>query len=152
MLDIGFKPAIDRIVAKMPRERQTLFFSATLEGATGKLAAAYTATRGATSTSRRGSRVSTSTRFVHLSDEAKVDALVQESAHRAWPHPRCPHQAGRRPARQEARQPEGQGGGHAGEQVPEPAPPRPRRLRAGKPARWSDRRRLPWIDVEEITT
>ena len=42
MLDIGFKPAIDRIVAKMPRDRQTLFFSATLEGATGKLAAAYT--------------------------------------------------------------------------------------------------------------
>src|SRR5919109_4734018 len=42
MLDIGFKPAIDRIVAKMPRDRQTLFFSATLEGATGELANAYT--------------------------------------------------------------------------------------------------------------
>src|SRR4051794_1108092 len=42
MLDMGFKPAVDRIVAKMPRDRQTLFFSATLEGATGKLAAAYT--------------------------------------------------------------------------------------------------------------
>jgi ATP-dependent RNA helicase RhlE len=42
MLDMGFKPAVDRIVSRTPRERQTLFFSATLEGATGKLAAAYT--------------------------------------------------------------------------------------------------------------
>ena len=42
MLDMGFKPAVDRIVAQTPANRQTLFFSATLEGATGKLAAAYT--------------------------------------------------------------------------------------------------------------
>jgi ATP-dependent RNA helicase RhlE len=42
MLDMGFKPAVDRIVSQTPRERQTLFFSATLEGATGKVAAAYT--------------------------------------------------------------------------------------------------------------
>jgi superfamily II DNA/RNA helicase len=42
MLDMGFKPAVDRIVKQTPRERQTLFFSATLEGATGRLAAAYT--------------------------------------------------------------------------------------------------------------
>ena len=42
MLDMGFKPAVSRIVAQTPGDRQTLFFSATLEGATGKLAAAYT--------------------------------------------------------------------------------------------------------------
>ncbi len=42
MLDMGFKPAVDRIVKQTPRDRQTLFFSATLEGATGQLAAAYT--------------------------------------------------------------------------------------------------------------
>ena len=42
MLDMGFKPAVDRIVSQTPDERQTLFFSATLEGATGKVAAAYT--------------------------------------------------------------------------------------------------------------
>jgi len=42
MLDMGFRPAVDRIVAGTPAERQTLFFSATLEGATGKIAAAYT--------------------------------------------------------------------------------------------------------------
>ena len=42
MLDMGFRPAVDRIVGQTPAERQTLFFSATLEGATGKVAAAYT--------------------------------------------------------------------------------------------------------------
>jgi ATP-dependent RNA helicase RhlE len=42
MLDMGFRPAVDRIVAKTPAERQTLFFSATLQGAAGKVAAAYT--------------------------------------------------------------------------------------------------------------
>jgi superfamily II DNA/RNA helicase len=42
MLDMGFKPAVSRIVGQTPNDRQTLFFSATLEGATGKLAAAYT--------------------------------------------------------------------------------------------------------------
>ncbi len=42
MLDLGFRPAVARILAKTPRERQTMFFSATLEGATGKFAAAYT--------------------------------------------------------------------------------------------------------------
>jgi ATP-dependent RNA helicase RhlE len=42
MLDMGFKPAVSRIVGQTPDDRQTLFFSATLEGATGKLAADYT--------------------------------------------------------------------------------------------------------------
>ncbi|HEY1855601.1 MAG TPA: DEAD/DEAH box helicase [Solirubrobacterales bacterium] len=42
MLDMGFRPAVDRIVAKTSSDRQTLFFSATLAGATGKVAAAYT--------------------------------------------------------------------------------------------------------------
>jgi ATP-dependent RNA helicase RhlE len=42
MLDMGFRPAVDRIVARVPRERQTLFFSATLEGAAGKVARDYT--------------------------------------------------------------------------------------------------------------
>ena len=42
MLDMGFKPAVDRIVDRTPDTRQTLFFSATLEGATGKVAKEYT--------------------------------------------------------------------------------------------------------------
>jgi ATP-dependent RNA helicase RhlE len=78
MLDIGFKPAIDRIVAKMPRERQTLFFSATLEGASGKLAAAYTNNAQKHVHAPNAEKAATEHRFVHLSHEAKVNALVDE--------------------------------------------------------------------------
>lgn len=42
MLDMGFRPAVDRIVARTRADRQTLFFSATLAGAAGSLAARYT--------------------------------------------------------------------------------------------------------------
>jgi superfamily II DNA/RNA helicase len=42
MLDMGFRPAVDRIVSLTPTKRQTLFFSATLAGATGRVASAYT--------------------------------------------------------------------------------------------------------------
>lgn len=42
MLDMGFLPAIRRIAASLPRERQTLCFSATLEGSVAHLVADYT--------------------------------------------------------------------------------------------------------------
>ncbi len=42
MLDMGFKPPIDRIVRQIPRDRQTLFFSATLDGEAGRIAKSYT--------------------------------------------------------------------------------------------------------------
>src|SRR4051812_2714456 len=42
MLDMGFRPAVDRIVAQCPADRQTLFFSATLDGEAGRIAAEYT--------------------------------------------------------------------------------------------------------------
>jgi superfamily II DNA/RNA helicase len=42
MLDMGFRPAVDRIVAKCPRERQTVFLSATLDGDAGRIAREYT--------------------------------------------------------------------------------------------------------------
>jgi ATP-dependent RNA helicase RhlE len=42
MLDMGFRPVIDRLVAQCPRERQTLFFSATLDGEAGRIAFEYT--------------------------------------------------------------------------------------------------------------
>ena len=42
MLDMGFKPQVDRIVRALPRDRQTMFFSATLDGEVGELARAYT--------------------------------------------------------------------------------------------------------------
>jgi ATP-dependent RNA helicase RhlE len=42
MLDMGFRPAIRRIVAALPKERQTLCFSATMEGDTASLVKDYT--------------------------------------------------------------------------------------------------------------
>ncbi len=42
MLDMGFKPAVDRIVRACPADRQTLFFSATLDGEAGRVARSYT--------------------------------------------------------------------------------------------------------------
>src|ERR1700748_3515763 len=38
MLDMGFLPAVKRIVAKLPAKRQTLCFSATVGSAVGQLA------------------------------------------------------------------------------------------------------------------
>lgn len=42
MLDMGFQPQVDRIVDLLPDERQTMFFSATLDGHVGFLARRYT--------------------------------------------------------------------------------------------------------------
>jgi ATP-dependent RNA helicase RhlE len=42
MLDMGFLPAIHRIAAMLPKERQTLCFSATMEGAMANLVKDYT--------------------------------------------------------------------------------------------------------------
>src|SRR5918995_223888 len=79
MLDMGFKPAVDRIVAKLPRERQTLFFSATLQGAAGTLAAAYTSEpKRHVHKPKVEQGAEVEHRFIHLSHEAKVDALVAE--------------------------------------------------------------------------
>lgn len=42
MLDMGFRPAIRRIVATLPKERQTMCFSATMEGDTARLVKDFT--------------------------------------------------------------------------------------------------------------
>ncbi len=42
MLDMGFLPQVDKIVRRLPRNRQTMFFSATLDGEVGELADKYT--------------------------------------------------------------------------------------------------------------
>jgi superfamily II DNA/RNA helicase len=78
MLDMGFKPAVDRIVGQTPERRQTLFFSATLEGATGKLAAAYTRQpRHHTHAAPERSKAEIEHRFVHVDSQgAKIDHLA----------------------------------------------------------------------------
>src|SRR6266545_404502 len=81
MLDMGFKPAVDRIVAKMPADRQTLFFSATLQGAAGELAASYTHNARRHVHAPKVAKAATEHRFVHLPHADKVDALVAELRH-----------------------------------------------------------------------
>jgi superfamily II DNA/RNA helicase len=78
MLDMGFKPAVSRIVGHTPAQRQTLFFSATLEGATGKLAAAYTRDpRRHTHEATERSEAEIEHRFVHVdSQSSKLDHLA----------------------------------------------------------------------------
>jgi ATP-dependent RNA helicase RhlE len=80
MLDMGFKPAVDRIVADTPDERQTLFFSATLEGATGKIAAAYTRNpRRHTRAASEAEAADIEHRFLHVdSQSAKLGHLVEQ--------------------------------------------------------------------------
>ena len=79
MLDMGFKPAVDRIVAKTPGDRQTLFFSATLQGEVGQQAKAFTHNPAKhTHTPPAESKGDICHRFVHVSHDAKVDHLVRE--------------------------------------------------------------------------
>jgi superfamily II DNA/RNA helicase len=80
MLDMGFRPAVDRIVDRTPGDRQTLFFSATLEGATGRVAAAYThGARSHTHTEPDREVPKIEHRFVPVaSQDAKLGRLVEQ--------------------------------------------------------------------------
>jgi superfamily II DNA/RNA helicase len=79
MLDMGFRPAVDRIVAQIPPARQTLFFSATLEGEAGRIARRYTRDARlheyAPPVSRRSE---VEHRFVAVEHAHKVHELVRE--------------------------------------------------------------------------
>jgi ATP-dependent RNA helicase RhlE len=80
MLDMGFKPAVARIVAQTPKGRQTLFFSATLEGATGKIATEFTRdARRHTQAADSTAKADIEHRFLHVdSQSAKLDHLVEQ--------------------------------------------------------------------------
>jgi superfamily II DNA/RNA helicase len=80
MLDMGFRPAIERIVKACPAERQTLFFSATLDGIAGKLAARYTRNplQHESLPSEPGTDGDVEHRFVAVRDDARIEALASE--------------------------------------------------------------------------
>ncbi|HEX4186430.1 MAG TPA: DEAD/DEAH box helicase [Solirubrobacteraceae bacterium] len=79
MLDMGFRPAVDRIVKMTRSDRQTMLFSATLQGEVGRIAKAYT-----TNPRRHEHRHPAERkgdvehRFVTVSHERKVARLVSE--------------------------------------------------------------------------
>ncbi|MFL5967042.1 MAG: DEAD/DEAH box helicase [Gaiellaceae bacterium] len=78
MLDMGFQPQVDKIVRRLPRNRQTMFFSATLDGRIGELARAYTNSPSRFDVDHAedapGEIVH---RFVSVTANTKVDTLVE---------------------------------------------------------------------------
>jgi ATP-dependent RNA helicase RhlE len=80
MLDMGFRPAIDRILSTCPKTRQTLFFSATLDGVAGNLAARYTSRAIVHEHGAPGhyEKALVEHRFVAVRDEQRLEALIEE--------------------------------------------------------------------------
>jgi len=78
MLDMGFKPQVDRIVRRLSENRQTMFFSATLDGEIGELARRYThfpaRFEGELPAERRSGEIDH--RFVSVTVDNKVSTLV----------------------------------------------------------------------------
>ena len=78
MLDMGFRPQVDRIVRRLPQNRQTMFFSATLDGEVGDVAREYTR-----SPSRYDAELSTAQpaeiehHFVPVTLDTKVETLAE---------------------------------------------------------------------------
>jgi ATP-dependent RNA helicase RhlE len=80
MLDMGFKPQVERLMRRLPAKRQTMLFSATLDGEVGDLARAFT---------RNPSRFEAVAlpatpesevhhRFAAVSADEKVERLIEE--------------------------------------------------------------------------
>jgi superfamily II DNA/RNA helicase len=78
MLDMGFRPQVERIVRVLPQRRQTMLFSATLDGDVGELARAYTTnpSRFAAELPSRHSDGEVEHRFVAVTAADKIDRLV----------------------------------------------------------------------------
>jgi len=79
MLDMGFQPQVDRIVRRLPRQRQTMFFSATLDGEIGRLAEAYTTDPCRHEAGLEGERERGEVEhaFVSVTADNKVEKLVE---------------------------------------------------------------------------
>jgi ATP-dependent RNA helicase RhlE len=80
MLDMGFKPQVEKILRRMPRERQTMLFSATLDGEVLELAREYTQNpaRFEAELPKEREQGEVDHKFVSVTADAKVEALVRE--------------------------------------------------------------------------
>ena len=79
MLDMGFRPQVDRIVRRLPQNRQTMFFSATLDGEVGELARKYTRSASSFEADLPSGRqpAEIEHRFVSVTVDTKVETLAQ---------------------------------------------------------------------------
>jgi superfamily II DNA/RNA helicase len=80
MLDMGFQPQVDRIVRRLPRNRQTMFFSATLDGPVGELARNYTnsPSRFEAALAEEQEPGEIEHQFVSVTADTKVETLVKQ--------------------------------------------------------------------------
>jgi ATP-dependent RNA helicase RhlE len=77
MLDLGFVPDLRRIAAALPKERQTLFFSATMPDAVNRLASAFLNQPKRVSVTPVGTTATrVSQRVIHVSQTRKRDCLA----------------------------------------------------------------------------
>jgi ATP-dependent RNA helicase RhlE len=78
MLDMGFRPQVDRIVRRVPKNRQTMFFSATLDGEVGELARTYTSSPARFEAQAPAGHADGEIehRFISVSQNNKVETLV----------------------------------------------------------------------------
>jgi ATP-dependent RNA helicase RhlE len=79
MLDMGFKPQVERILRHLPRKRQTMLFSATLDGEVGELARAFTVdpSRFEADSPAHAGHGQIEHAFVQVTAEDKVERLVE---------------------------------------------------------------------------
>jgi superfamily II DNA/RNA helicase len=78
MLDMGFQPQVDRIVARIRPGRQTMFFSATLEGVVGHVARAYTSNAAHHEiVDSRPTIRSADHRFIPVDENKKLERLIE---------------------------------------------------------------------------
>jgi ATP-dependent RNA helicase RhlE len=79
MLDMGFRPQVERILRTVPRERQTMLFSATLDGEVGELAHTYTKDPSRFEALReiRNADGVIEHDFVPVTPDGKIDTLVE---------------------------------------------------------------------------
>ncbi len=100
MLDMGFLPALKKILAALPRERQTLLFSATFPEAIRKLAAEFTHAPAQVQIARENSVAATVAHRVHPVDaerkrELLIDLLAADTRRQTLVFVRTKHGANR---------------------------------------------------------
>ena len=76
MLDMGFKPQLDRILAKVPRKRQTLLFSATMGGEVADFARAHLVDPVRVEVARSGTTAARAEQQVFLAEQQEKLALL----------------------------------------------------------------------------
>ena len=79
MLDMGFLPQVERIVRRLPAKRQTMLFSATLDGEVGELARQYTLnpSRFEADLPSQHSHGDVEHEFVPVTADTKLDRLIE---------------------------------------------------------------------------